>query len=341
MTQLAKILATYRPTEWTEEAFIESPPFTIENQSGRMFLIPRDEIADSVLDGITSLLGLKRRTQERTSYLVSRSSSGKTLREFDWYVRRSWRNPDLPVLWAVIFQGEQRMWSNARITLQSLSDLAGVNQKECGVSLARLFRSRFEDGEATGLDEFANDKKLVEVILQRVVDDFPTWTEERVMSILCSTAGGSAAEICEGVPTQSLSVGAVYKVLERLRSQGFVYPARYFRVNEKGPMREMLSTDCRFCFYGFTNPDHCLLDSLRQLEIVLQRNYGKVPSSEERSTLYASMKAIPYSQRINRRVITSLKLIHEIDKSLSEGRVTSLLKKIEEHYGVELPITTK
>ena len=148
------------------------------------------------------------------------------------------------------------------------------------------------------------------------------------------------AEIYESVLAQGLSVGAVYKVLERLKFQGYVYPVRYFRVNERGPMREMLSADCRSCFYGFTNPDMCLQDSLRQLEGVLNRDYGKVPTRQERSALYASMKTIPYSSRINRRVLDSLRLMHEIERITREGRVSSLLKKIEEHYGVELPVKT-
>jgi hypothetical protein len=340
MTTLTRLLVSFRPSEWNEEAYVRGPPFTTENTSGRVFLVPRDDDVEVTLDGISTLLGLKKRRQGHASYVVSRANAIKALREFDWFVRRSWRNTDLPPLWALIYLGETRRWTQSETTLQTVADLAGLSPEECGEALGRLFHSRFENGRVQGLEEYAGDKKLVESVLERNLAELPTWTEETVMAVLCSTAGGSAAEIYESVLAQGLSVGAVYKVLEHLKAQGFVYPARHFRVNERGPMREMLSTDCRNCFYGFTNPDLCLQDTLRQLDDVLRRDYGRIPTREERSALYASMKAVPYCSRTNRRVLVSLRLMHEIDMMTKEGRVSSLLKKIEQHYGVELPVKT-
>jgi hypothetical protein len=340
MTTQANLLASFRPNDWSEESYVKAPPFVIENNSGRVFLVPRDADVEATLDGISTLLGLKKRKQGHVSYLVSRASAIKTLREFDWFVRRSWRDRDLSVLWAIVYIGQRRRWIQSEISLQMVADLAGVSSKDCGDALGKLFHAKVENGWAQGLGEYATDKRLVEATLQEVLAELPTWTEEVVMGVLCSSAGGSVAEIYESVLAQGLSVGAVYKVLEQLKSQGYVYPVRYFRVNERGPMREMLSADCKNCFYGFTNPDMCLQDTLRQLEEVLQRDYDKVPTREERSALYTSMKTIPYSSRINRRVLTSLRLMHEIDRMTREGRVSSLLKKIEEHYGVELPVKT-
>jgi hypothetical protein len=305
-----------------------------------VFLIPKDHDVEVTLDEVSPLLGLKKRRQGYTSYLVSRTSAIKTLREFDWFVRRSWRNTDLPPLWALIYLGEAKKWTQSETSLQTVANLAGLSLEECGKALGRLFHASFENGRIQGLEEYATDKKLVEVILQRNMTELPTWTEEMVMAVLCSTAGGSATEIYESVLAQGLSVGAVYKVLEHLKAQGFVYPARHFRVNQRGPMREMLSADCRNCFYGFTNPDMCLQDTLRQLDDVLRRDYGRIPTREEKSALYTSMKAVPYCSRTNRRVLASLRLMHEIDMMTKEGRVSSLLKKIEKHYGVELPVKT-
>jgi hypothetical protein len=161
------------------------------------------------------------------------------------------------------------------------------------------------------------------------------------MGVLCSSAGGSAGEIQESIPTQGLSVGAVYKALEKLKAQGFIYPSRYFRVNERGPMRELLSAECRNCFYGFTSADRCLRDTLRQLEWVLKRDYGKTCSRDERAAMYSSMKSIPFSSRTNRRVLTSLELASEIDRILGEGRVSDFMRTVEDHYGVEFPVKTQ
>ena len=338
MTTQTRLLASFKPTEWHEEVYVKAPPFVTESISGRVFLLPRDQDVEATLDPISSQLGLKKRKQGHTSYLVSRASALRALREFDWFVRRSWRNSDLSVLWALVYLGEMRKWGDADLSLQTVAEMSGTSSKECAESLARLFHTRVENGFSKGLGECASDRKLIVSLLEGVQRDLPTWTEEVVMSVLCSSAGGSVADIYESVIAQGLSVGAVYKVLERLKSQGFVYPARFFRVNERGPMRELLSADCRTCFFGFTNPDLCLQDSLRQLEGVLRRDYDKVPTREERSALYATMKSIPYSSRTNRRVLASLRLMHELDSMIGEGRVAGLLRKIEEHYHVELPV---
>jgi hypothetical protein len=50
------------------------------------------------------------------------------------------------------------------------------------------------------------------------------------------------------------------------------------------------------------------------------------------------MKSTPSSSRTNKKVLTSLKLMHEIEIMMSDGRVSGALKKIEEQYGLELPL---
>jgi hypothetical protein len=216
--------------------------------------------------------------------------------------------------------------------------MAGLTTKECGEALLRLFHSNGEDGPTQILAEFASDRRLVQQTLEKKVDELPIWTEELLMSVLCTGPGGSVAELYEAVLAQGLSIGAVYKVAEHLKTQGYVYPLRHYRVNERGPMREMLSADCRNCFFGYTSPDLCLEDSLRLIEDVLERDYDKKPTQDQRTALYGSLKSIPYASRTNRRVLASLKLMREIDKMTKEGRVSGMLKKIEEGYGVDFPI---
>jgi len=339
LTSRTRLLASFRPSDWAEGAYVKSPPFAVERAAGRILLVPRNEEAEAALERLAPVLGLKKRRQGHVSYLVSRSSAIRTLREFDWIVRRSWRNEDLSVIWALAYLGEKRDWSRQETSLNDVAELAGLTAKECSEALARLFHAKAESTWGDGLGELASDKKLVEGIIERAVTKLPSWTEEMVMRILCSSAGGSVAELHETAAAEGLTIGAVYKVVERLKDQGFVYPARYYRVSDRGPMREMLSADCRNCFYGFTNPDSCLQETLSQLDLVLRRDYGKVPTREERAALYISMKNIPYSARINRRVLESLRLMSEVERVTREGRVSGILRKIEEHYGVELPVS--
>jgi len=332
------IFGSFSPTDWSEEAYIRHPPFTVETVAGRVFMVPRDQTAESVLDKLSAPLGLKKVRQGHISYLVSRGYTVKALREFDWYVRRGWRNKEFRALWALAYLGEKSGWAQTDLELQSVAEAAGITIKECGEAIQKLFHSRSEVGSVQGLGDLTGDRALVESTLERKVSELPIWTEEMVMSVLCTGPGGSIAEIYESILAQGLSVGAVYRLAERLKAKGYVFPLRHYRVNERGPMREMLSADCRNCFFGYSSPDGCLEDTLRQIEDVLERNYHKNPTGEERAALYASLKSIPYASRTNRRVLISLKLMHEMDRMTKEGRVSSMLKRIEEGYGVDLPI---
>jgi hypothetical protein len=332
------LFGSFRPTDWREEVYTKRPPFVVESISGRVYLIPRDYEVEAVLDGISSSLGLKKVGQGRPSYLVSRGHAVKGLREFDWYVRRSWRNKELSALWALAYLGEKVDWKQTGFQLQHVAEVAGITSKECGEALQMLFRSKLENGSAQGLNEFTSDRRLIQQTMEKNVAELPIWTEEMVMSVLCTNPGGSVTELYEALLAQGLSIGAVYKLAERLKTQGYVYPLRHYRVNERGPMREMLAADCGNCFFGYSNPDSCLEDTLRQIEDVLERDYGKKPTKEERDALYGSVKSIPYASRTNRRVLASLRLMYEIDRMSKEGRVAGMLKKIEESYGVKLPV---
>lgn len=332
------LFGVFRPTEWSEESYTRHPPFVVETVSGRVFVVPEDFAAESALDKVSSSLGLKKVRQGHVSYLVHRGAAVKALREFDWFVRRSWRNGELRALWAMAYLGERGEWSQASIQLQDVADAAGLTSKECSEALQKLFHSKGGDSLTQSLTEFISDRRLVQQTIEKKVAELPIWTEEMLMSVLCTGPGGSVAELYEAVLAQGLSIGAVYKLAERLKTQGYVYPLRHYRVNERGPMREMLSADCRNCFFGYSNPDVCLEDTLRQIEDVLERDYDKHPTREERAALYGAVKPIPYASRTNRRVLASLRLMHEIDRMSKEGRVSSMLRKIEEGYGVSLPI---
>jgi hypothetical protein len=332
------LFGSFQPTEWSEEAYTRHPPFVVEEVSGRVFVVPRDPAAEGTIDKFASTLGLKKVRQGHVSYLVHRGSAVKALREFDWFVRRSWRNKELRALWALAYIGERGEWLQTALQLQDVADASGLTVKETTEALQTIFHSKGEDGSTPALSEFVTDRRLIQQTLEKKVADLPIWTEEMVMSVLCTGPGGSVAELYEAVLAQGLSVGAVYKLAERLKTQGYVYPLRHYRVNDRGPMREMLSADCRNCFFGYSNPDGCLSDTLRQIEDVLERDYHKTPTRDERAELYSAVKSIPYASRTNRRVLASLKLMHEIDRMTKEGRVSSMLRKIEEGYGVDLPV---
>jgi len=336
-----RLFGAFRPTEWNEEVYTERPPFTTETVSGRVLVVPRDQEIEAALDKLSASLGLKKTRQRSANYLVSRDYALKALREFDWYVRRNWRNKELRTLWALAYLGEKGDWSHESVRIQDVSEAAGLTVKECTDAIQKLFHTKSGNSTNHGLAEFASDRGLIQQTLEKKVEELPTWTEEVLMSVLCTGPGASISELYESVLAQGLSVGAVYKVAERLKTQGYVYTLRHYRVNARGPMREMLSADCRNCFFGFSSPEGCLEDSLRQIEGVLEHEYGKKPTLGERASLLRSVKAAPYASGTNRRVLASLRLMRDVERMTKDAGVSSMLKRIEDSYGLSLPFKVR
>ncbi len=311
----------------------------MENTGGKILLLPTKLNSELILDDLSSRLGLKKRKQDHTYYVVTKSESIRAFRQFDWFVRRSWKNSDFAVLWSIIHIAQTKGW-NRGVSLESVSEMAGLDSEQCARIFEEVLEAKASESRINGFTEYAVDRDRVELVLAKFLSDLPSWPEEVVMGNLCSGTGGSIADIYENLFTLGVTMGAAYKIVERLKNQGYVYPMRHFRVNDKGPMRELLSADCKNCFYGYTNEERCLLDTFRQLEDAIQRYYGKKLSEEERNSLYLSIKSIPYSSRICRRVIESLRLMHQVGRITKEGRVLSMLKKMEERYGIEFPLKT-
>jgi len=339
MATALSLLGSFSPSDWSEELYSRLPPYVLENTGGKVLLLPMKTQVELVLDDLCSPLGLKKRKQGHTYYVVNKSDSIRAFRQFDWFLRRSWKKKDFAVLWAVVYILQTKGW-NRGVSLESVSEITGLDPKQCAKIFEELLEARVFESRINGFAEYEVDRKKVELVFEKLISELPSWFEEVIMKNLCSGTGGSIADIYENLFTLGLTVGAAYKIVERLKDQGYIYPMRHFRVNEKGPMRELLSANCRNCFYGYTSEEKCLLDTFRQLEDAIERYYGKKLSSEERKSLYLSIKSIPYSSRICRRVLESLRLIHQVEGITKEGRVLSMLKKIEDRYGIEFPLKT-
>ncbi len=340
MASALSLLGSFSPSDWSEELYGRLPPYVLENAGGKVLLLPMKNHAELVLDDLSSSLGLKKRKQGHTYYVVNKGDAIRAFRQFDWFLRRSWKNKDFAVLWAVVYIAQTKGWNRPGISLESVSEIAGLDPRQCAKIFEELLEATIFESRISGFTEYAVDRKKVDLILEKFLSELPSWPEEVIMNGLCSGTGGSIADIYENLFTLGLTIGAAYKIVERLKDQGYIYPMRHFRVNEKGPMRELLSANCRNCFYGYTSEERCLLDTFRQLEDAIERYYGKKLSPEERSSLYLSIKSIPYSSRICRRVLESLRLIHQVERITKEGRVLSMLKKIEDRYGIEFPLKT-
>lgn len=332
------LLGAFSPGQWTEELYIRAPPYVVENTSGRVVLSPSDTETEAVLDYLSHPLGLVKRKQGHVQYVVNRSDSIKALRLFDWFVRRSWRDKRFAVLWAIIYFGEAKGWSRPKISMESVAEMTNCDLKTCSAIMQNILDGKAEPSVVQGYTDYDLNKERTLQSLTNLIDEVPTWTEELVMKSLCSGMGGSVEDVYEQIMTQGLGIAAAYKIVERLKHDGYIYAARHYRVNEKGPMREQLSANCRNCFHGYSSEERCFLDTFRQIEGILAMHYGRKLSEEERRSLYASIKLIPFSSRVSRRVLESLGLIHQVEIMTNERRVLNVLKKIEEGYRIEFPI---
>ena len=330
------LLGSFPPQEWNEEGFIKAPPFILENGHGKVLVTTNNPATEAILDAFSTRIGLKKRKQGRTHYLITKGSSVRAFRQFIWFARRSWRSWDFSVLWAVVYLRTKKGWSESPVSLDAIAEAAGCSRREASEVLLKLGSSPMEQNHAAS--SYQVDIQAAEAMLGNLLTELPNPTEEVVMHTLCSGIGGSASEVYERVIAQGLGMSATYKTLEKLKQRDYVYPMKHYRVNERGPMRELLVANCRTCFYGYASPEHCLADTLRQVEDMLETYYGKVLSDEAKEELYSSIRAVPYSSKLGRRVYELLKLMHEVDHITKEGGVQTVLGKVEESYGEEFPL---
>ena len=334
------LLQSFPPAAWKESSYVERPPFVSEDTEGSILVIPMSEESERILDGMRAHLGLKKLVGPPPYYVTSRNDTIKALRMFNWFVRRSWHDRDYNVLWTLLYEAERRHdIVSLSISTQALADLTGYSLKECADLLTKLMGKNAHRSVPTATGgNFVVDLPKVRRFIQDSLAETPTWTEERLMHALCSETGASAAELYDQLLPHDLTVGAVYKAAEKLREQGYIRTLKHFRVNDRGPMRELLTADCANCFYGYSSSAVCFEDSFRRLERILRRYYGTNITETQRANSFDALKSLPQGSRVIRKVIEVLMHIQQVDALMKEKQVTNVLAKLREWYGMQLPV---
>ena len=153
MPAALSLLGSFAPLDWSEELYGRLPPDVLENVGGKVLIFPMKTQVELVLDERCSSLGLKKRKQGHTYYVVTKSDSIRAFRQFEWFLRRSWKDKDLAVLWAVVYILQTKGW-NRGVSLESVSEITGLDSKHC----AKVFE------EASGCDGFRiQDQRLFRV----------------------------------------------------------------------------------------------------------------------------------------------------------------------------------
>jgi len=332
------LLESFSPDQWSEDSYVKAPPFVTEDIDGTVMIAPNSLEADRVLDLVSPALGLKKAKNGRLCYLTSRTETVRALRMFNWFVRKSWRYEELSILWALAHALGNLDVVRPAVSVQSIIAMTG-----CGPKLVADVMNGLRVGEASPtrggvFGECEVDGAALRQKLESRLEELPTQTEELVMESLCSGMGSSVNDIYNRAFPRELTVGAVYKVSEELKRGGYVQALKHFRVNERGPMRELLGSDCSNCFFGYSSAEKCFDDAFRELEHVLKRYYQKELTEEERASSYSAIKSAPFGPKVIRKVLEALKLIHHMDILMEEKNVVNVLRKLEEWYDVEFPV---
>jgi len=332
------LLQTFSPDQWCEDTCVKGPPFVTEDIDGTVMISPNSLEAEHILDIISHALGLKKVKNGRLYYLTSRTETIRSLRMFSWFVRKSWRYEELAILWALAHALENLDEIRPPVSVQSVAGMTGSSPKFVSDVMNSVRAGSVGPARGVVFGECQIDGDALREKLEGRLEEIPTQTEELVMGSLCSGMGSSVNDIYNLAFPRELTVGAVYKVSEELKRRGHVQALRHFRVNERGPMRELLGSDCSNCFFGYTSAEKCFDDAFRELEHVLQRYYQKELTEEERATSYGAIRSAPFGPKVIRKALEALKLIHHTDILMAEKSVANVLRKLEEWYDIELPV---
>jgi len=332
------LLESFAPDQWSEDAYIRTPPFVTEDVDGMVMIISTSPEAGRVLDLVSPALGLKKTKNGQFCYLTGRTETIRALRMFNWFVRRSWRNKELVILWALAYTLGDLDRTHPPVPVQSITGMTGCGPKLVSEVMNGLCSADGNPARGGSFGEYTVNGTALKEKLESHLEETPTQTEELVMESLCSGMGSSVNDIYNRTFPRELTVGAVYKVSEELKRDGYVQALRHFRVNERGPMRELLGSDCRNCFYGYSSAEKCFDDAFRDLEQILKRYYKKELTEEERTSSYNAIKSAPFGPKVIRKVLEALTLIHHMDIMMSEKNVVNVLRKLEDWYDIEFPV---
>ncbi|MEM4314969.1 MAG: hypothetical protein QXI97_01565 [Nitrososphaerota archaeon] len=331
---LITLLASFPPSTWSEDRFIRSPLYRIEEFDEKLLLLPSCSEAEIVLENLVRPLGLRKQKTSPTSYLIQKNEVVRTLRNFLWLVRKSWKDEEVRTLWSALYVAYVKGWE--RIPLSMVAEVSGLELEKCREILIRIL-----DGERIVNTETAKaGSKYFSEGLNRLLQGIPTWSEELVMSTICTETYASVEDIYIKTRTYGLSIAAIYKIMQRLKKANRVARARYSRKRSQGPMREVFTPNCRNCFYGYSSQEKCLQHRFVEMETYFRENYGKTFSDEEKATLYKSLRLTPFGPQVLRKLLTTLRLVRNVEQAVRDEKLAGLLRKLDELCGVRIVLPT-
>lgn len=314
---LIVLLESFFPLEWSENVYTYNPPFTLFRASNSIIL-GIDPLCDPAVEQTLNNAGVK--LSRGSSYFLLVPPAQKTLTMFDWFVRRSWHKAEYAVAWSILnlLKGAPE----CRLSIEQVCERSGLDRATCAGILSS-FDIKIENGNSI----IASRERILSLI-EELVRKLPSWIEENVMDFICSNVNVSAADVYSHLSYYGLSPSMTYKMLRKLKSEGCIKVMRHVRVKSKGPMRELMSSDCRNCFFGYSSSLNCFRAGFYQLEKLVERLIGRPMKMHEVEELYQEISKLPFSEKTLRSVNKALVLALQFSEMSKEKDVATVLRKL-------------
>lgn len=325
-TELLILLGELDPDDFLEEVYVIDPPIIIlRNVDDAIIVVAMNEKGSKIIEN--SKLRKFLEQVDKDVYIAEKTSTVNTFDKFSWFIKVSWRNERIRLLWDLIniYHGSRDQNEFLKLIYEKTnSDL----------------KSRLEYLETSlkSLEEEQNDfLKILDEKLEEIVGSFiPSRISQKIMEHLCMYGESTIEELSRSIVKAGVTLNTVYKTISRLKKDQYIKVAKYVRVCKRGPMRELLTSNCDKCFYNFTSHDSCYRFSLMELSATLKALYGKTLTQEELRRLYVELKTVPYPQRVVRKISHILASLHIINRKLNDRLINSMLSKIKSITGLTI-----
>ncbi|MDW8076050.1 MAG: hypothetical protein RMJ14_00180 [Nitrososphaerota archaeon] len=311
------LLESFFPLEWNENTYTYNPPFMLL-KANNSIILAIDPLCDPTVEQVLSRAGVK--LSRDNPYFLLAPPAQKTLTTFDWFVRRSWRRAEYATTWSML--NLLKGVSECNLSIEQICERSGLDRATC-VGALNLLDIKIESGDSVVVTR----EKILSMI-EGLVRKLPSWVEESVMDFVCSNVNVSAADVHSHLSCYGLSPSMTYKLLRKLKSEGCIKITRHLRVKSKGPMREMMSSDCRNCFFGYSTSVNCFKVGFHQLERLVERLIGRPMKMHEVEELYQELSKLPFSEKTLRSVNKALILALQFSEMLKEKGVVTVLRKM-------------
>ncbi len=318
--ELIQLLREFSPHEFTEDNYVNSPLLMIiEKADGQdLIVVARSQKSIHVLDRLSSSNHVKKLRED--VYSIERLSMIDAMVKFSWIIRLSWKNEDAHLVWSLL---------NSYLKSSDQESLRSILLKEFNIELEKCLR-KLSINTVEDYSEFLGTLLLK---LDQTLSNIPPILFQKIIDYLCIHGELTVEELSRKIVREGISISTLYKTLSKLKKDNYVRVVKHIRVSNRGPMRELLTSNCNKCLYNHSSHDACYKFNLNQLSAVLYALYDKLLTQKDMERLYIEFRSIPYPQRVLKRINNILISLHSIKSRLDDKLTNSILQRIQSITG--------